>query len=297
MTGFGDASAQRDGVHFAVELRSVNNRYFKAAIRLPDELAALEPQLESQLRKRVSRGSLTLTVSFKDTSASAAQEINEAALRRYLQHLEHVERQAMASGNGPRQVTIDLAGLLSLPGVVQPPTHLELADRVAPIVAELAANACERMLAMRQSEGRALVEELLRQRSYIEERLEHVARRAPCVVQEYHQRLQGRVQELLSKAQLHLNEQDLAREVAIYAERCDIAEELQRLRTHLEQFGEILHQTSGEPAGRTLDFLAQELLREANTIASKSNDSTIARVIVEIKGAIDRIKEQVQNIE
>jgi len=297
MTGFGDASAQRDGVHFAVELRSVNNRYFKAAIRLPDELAALEPQLESQLRKRVSRGSLTLTVSFKDTSASAAQEINEAALRRYLQHLEHVERQAMASGNGPRQVTIDLAGLLSLPGVVQPPTHLELTDRVAPIIAELAANACERMLAMRQSEGRALVEELLRQRSYIEERLEQVARRAPCVVQEYHQRLQGRVQELLSKAQLHLDEQDLAREVAIYAERCDIAEELQRLRTHLEQFGEILHQASGEPAGRTLDFLAQELLREANTIASKSNDSTIARVIVEIKGAIDRIKEQVQNIE
>ena len=297
MTGFGDASAQRDGVHFAVELRSVNNRYFKAAVRVPEELGGIEPELEARLRKRVSRGALTLTVSFKDTSAAAAQEINEAALRRYLEHLEHVERQAIALGEAPRQVTIDLAGLLSLPGVVQPPTHLELAERVGPVVRELVDQACERMLAMRQSEGQSLVADLLRHRDYIVERMEQIALRAPSVVEEYHERLRSRVQELLDKAQLKLNEQDLAREVAIYAERCDIAEELQRLETHLEQFKQMLTHPTGEPAGRTLDFVAQELLREANTIASKSNDAAIARVIVEIKGAIDRIKEQVQNIE
>jgi uncharacterized protein (TIGR00255 family) len=297
MTGFGDASAQRDGLHLAVELRSVNNRYFKAVLRLPEELTGLEPELESRLRRRVSRGSLALTISFKDTSASAAQEINEAALRRYLEHLEHVEREALAGGGAPRQVTIDLAGLLSLPGVVQAPTSRDLLDRIGPMVRDLVDQACERMLTMRESEGRALVEDLLRHRLYIQDRLEQIALRAPRVVEEYHERLCARVQELLSRAQLKLAEQDLAREVAIYAERCDIAEELNRLATHLEQLSAILTQPTGDPAGRTLDFLAQELLREANTIASKSNDSAIAKVIVEIKGAIDRIKEQVQNIE
>jgi uncharacterized protein (TIGR00255 family) len=297
MTGFDDAAAQDNGVHYAVELRSVNNRYFKASIRLPEELMSLEPELDSLLRRRIHRGAVTLNISYKDTSAAAAQEINEAALREYLKHLEHVEREATGPGTGPRQITIDLAALLSLPGVVQAPTQAERAARTRPVIAPLVEQACERMMSMRAAEGRALVQDLLKYRRYIEERLVQIEQRAPQVVVEYHQRLRARVEDLLREAQLKLHETDLAREVAVYAERCDICEELQRLRAHLDQFEQILHQSNDEPAGRTLDFLAQELLREANTIASKSNDAPICRLIVEIKGGIDRIKEQVQNIE
>ncbi len=117
------------------------------------------------------------------------------------------------------------------------------------------------------------------------------------MVEEYHQRLRQRIDQLLAKAQLEVSQLDLIKEVAVYAERCDVSEEVQRVKAHLDQVEQILERSTSEPIGRTLDFLAQELLREANTIGSKSNDAQISRLIVEIKGAIDRIKEQVQNVE
>jgi uncharacterized protein (TIGR00255 family) len=157
--------------------------------------------------------------------------------------------------------------------------------------------AIDGLLKMRTVEGQALADDLLGHRSAIETRLSEIATRAPQVVDEYHQRLRNRVNELLAKAQLDVAQPDLIREVAVYAERCDIAEEVSRLTGHMQQFEEILTNGNEEPSGRTLDFLTQEMLREANTIASKSNDVTIARHIVEVKGAIDRIKEQVQNVE
>ncbi len=124
-----------------------------------------------------------------------------------------------------------------------------------------------------------------------------IEKMAPTVIEEYHQRLRQRIDELLARAELKVVEQDLIREVAVFAERTDIAEEVSRLGAHLEQMQQIVAAPEDEPTGRTLDFLAQELLREANTIASKSNDAAISRAIVEVKGAIDRIKEQAQNIE
>lgn len=293
MTGFGDASGQRDGVHYSVEMRSVNNRYFKTTIRLPDELLSLEPELELALRQKITRGSVTLTVNLKDTSASAAYQINEDALRAYLSHLQTVEK-SLTNG----AVTIDLGSLLALPGIVQPPDASELIERSRPIIYELMGQACQKMCAMRESEGRGLAADLQQHISEINARIAQVVVRAPLVVDEYHARLRTRIDELMAQAKLKLNETDLIREVAIFAERCDISEEIQRLRAHLEQFDQII--TRGEedrPAGRTLDFIAQELLREANTVASKSNDATITRLIVEVKGSIDRIKEQVQNVE
>lgn len=296
MTGFGDAACVMDGVAWAVELRSLNNRYFKASIRLPDELSALEPELESLLRKRLNRGSITLTVSFKDSSATAAYEINEAALERYLAQLEVIEKRA-AREVGQGGITIDLGSLLALPGIVQQPDQSGLLQRARPVARELMGRAIEKMLAMRDSEGQGIADDLLAHCRYIAERLELIRQRGPDVIEEYHQRLRTRVENLLAKAQLKLAETDLIKEVAIYAERCDVSEEVQRLRAHLEQIEQIIKQDNPEPAGRTLDFITQELLREANTIGSKSNDAQISRTIVEIKGAIDRMKEQVQNVE
>jgi uncharacterized protein (TIGR00255 family) len=148
---------------------------------------------------------------------------------------------------------------------------------------------------MRRREGEALFNELMKHVNLIAANLKEIAVRAPFVVEDYHKRLATRVNQLMAKAELRVNESDLIKEVAVFAERADIAEEIQRLTSHLDAFEQSCR--SGEHAGRKLDFIAQEMLREANTIASKANDAQIARHIVEIKGAIDRLKEQVQNVE
>ncbi|MFA7238369.1 MAG: YicC/YloC family endoribonuclease [Phycisphaeraceae bacterium] len=286
MTGFGDASCETAGVHYAVELRSLNNRYFKGTIRLPDLISGLEAELDSLLRKRISRGSLTLTIGIYDRSAAAAYQINPAAIKHYSEQLQAIPN-----------ASVELGSLLALPGVMQPPEAGEYLEKARPIVVKLVEQACDKMAAMRQTEGETLAGELGRHNQFILERIEQIAARAPQVTEEYHQRLRARIDDLMARAKLQFSEVDLVKEVALYAERCDIAEECQRVKAHLDQFTQIVHRNDGEPAGRTLDFLAQELLREANTIASKSNDAQISRIIVEVKGTIDRIKEQVQNVE
>jgi len=145
------------------------------------------------------------------------------------------------------------------------------------------------------AEGRALRDDLIAHCHQIEEHRAAIQERAPVVIQEYHERLCARVQELVAKAKLELEKESLAREVAIFADRSDISEEVVRLRSHLEQFGLLCD--SDEHAGRRLDFMAQEMLREVNTIGSKSNDAAIAGRVIAVKALIDRLKEQVQNVE
>jgi len=289
MTGFGDATAERNGTHYAVEIRSLNNRYFKPIIKLPETISGLEPELESMLREKLGRGSITYILKMRSDSAEAAYHINTQALKSYLQQLQQVK-------GLDRLVQIDLASLVQLPGVCQEPRdETDEIERHGPVVRELTAKAVEKLNGMRNREGEQLFKELMRHVQLIAANLKEIATRAPSVVEEYHRRLSQRVNQLLSKAELKVNEPDLIKEVAVFAERADIAEEIQRLTSHLGAFEQACRE--GEHAGRKLDFISQEMLREANTIASKANDAQIARHIVEIKGAIDRLKEQVQNVE
>ncbi|NLX22253.1 MAG: YicC family protein [Phycisphaerae bacterium] len=289
MTGYGEVQHGDDGVSYALELRSLNSRYFKASIKLPEHLAIFEPDIEKLLRTRLSRGTVTCTLRVRDTSAEAAQEVNQAALRSYLSQLQDVL-------DGQGAVRLDLSGLLALPGVCQPPAIDEARrEHQWTVIASLVEQAMDRLMDMRRAEGDSICADLIGQCDQIRECLAAVAQRAPAVLQEYHQRLLQRVNELLNQSKLQLQLDDVKREVALYAERCDINEEVSRLRSHLEQFARLCR--GSEQAGRKLDFLAQEMLREANTIGSKSNDTAIAHHIVEIKGAIDRLKEQVQNVE
>ncbi|GAB4110498.1 MAG: YicC family protein [Phycisphaeraceae bacterium] len=294
MTGFGDASTQADGIHYSVELRSLNNKYFKCTVRLPDQLQGLEAELEAQLRKRVSRGSFTLTVKFKTSDAQAVSKVNDEAILTYLDHLETIHAKIQ-----DRAVQIDLTQLLALPGVLQPAEdEASLLAKARPVVARLLDEAIEKLLAMRAKEGQALAADLSQHLELILDRMKQIADRAPAVIEEYHQRLRARMDELLSRAELKADEQLLIREVAVFAERADISEEVSRMAGHVAQFQEIIaSKDNGEPVGRTLDFLAQEMLREANTIGSKSNDAQISRAMIEAKSAVDRIKEQVQNVE
>lgn len=292
MTGFGEASTERDGTHYFLELRALNNKYFKAVIRLPNEFQGLEAELESKLRERLTRGTVTLTGSCTDATASAAHQINANALDRYIQQLRALP--LVASG----EVRLDVQALLALPGVLQPPANEEeRLARARSAFTGLLDKAMLGLLAMREREGAALVGDLLSQDAFIAERLALIAARAPDVVGEYERRLRQRIDQMLRDAGVQVQPVDLIREIAVYAERSDIAEEIKRLGGHLEQFRDLLQGGHTRPLGRTLDFLAQEMLRETNTIASKSPDAPISRWTVEIKGAIDRIKEQAQNVE
>jgi len=288
MTGFGTASTEVNGARYVVELRSLNSKYFKALIRLPDELQGAEADVEPELSRRLARGSVVLTVRYSDTSAGAAAQINTKALASYVQQLQSI------SGDGH---SIDVSQLVSLPGVLVAGTGEETLQQARPVLQKLVVEACDGVLAMREREGLMLHDELHRHRRAIAGHLEVIARRAPIVVEQYRHRLRERINALLAESSAALREEDLIREVAVYAERSDITEEVTRLQGHLEQFAEIIDSDDGEPRGRTLDFLSQEMLREANTIASKCLDVEISREIVEVKGDIDRIKEQVQNVE
>ncbi|MFO0961863.1 MAG: YicC/YloC family endoribonuclease [Phycisphaerales bacterium] len=290
MTGFGAATAEQDGVRCTVELRSVNNRFFKSTLRLPPELDALEPELDALLMRRLTRGSITATVRWSESATRTVAHIDTAAMEAYLAQL----RGALPAGISGE---LRLPDLLALPGVVRDDRSERLAVDARPTVLRLAGEACDALLAMREREGEGLRLQLVEFGEQIASRLETVRQRAPQVVAQYQERLRQRVTALLKDVGSTVSDSDLIKEVAIYAERSDIAEEIARLGGHLEQYRTIIEPSNPQPAGRTLDFLSQEMLREANTIASKSADVEISRRIVEIKTAIDRIKEQAQNAE
>lgn len=289
MTGFGQAEAHANGVTFRVEIRAVNNRYFKASLRLPEHLQRYESQVDSLLRARLGRGTVYYTLRVVDENAEMAYDINKAALVKYVSRLRSITETEPG-------ITIDLTGLLDIPGVCQPPDINEavLAEQFA-VIQTVTVQAVERLMQMRRSEGQALLKDLQTQCAVIRERLAQIETRAPLVVEEYARRLHTRIRQLLVDSNVELEKEAVSREVAIYAERCDINEELSRTRSHLAQFEALC--AGPEEAGRTLEFIAQELLREANTMGSKANDAVLAGHVVMIKAAIDRIKEQVQNVQ
>ncbi len=310
MTGFGEAScrvsergevlpsgaaaqgAASTGSHYFLEIRSLNSKYFKAVLRLPEEFQGLEAELESELRHRLHRGSVFMSVKHSDTSADAAYTINARALERYVEQLQNVPQ--VAAG----KVDLNIAALLALPGVLQPPADEEerLAQARVALV-NLVERACGSLIRMREKEGQIILNDLLQHREVISARLKLISERAPKVMAEYEARLKGRIQTMIQDLGVAVEAVDVVREIAIAAERADTSEEITRLGGHIEQFRQMLDEADPKPIGRTLDFLTQEMLREANTIASKCNDAEIARWTVEVKGAIDRIKEQVQNVE
>ncbi|GAH47186.1 unnamed protein product, partial [marine sediment metagenome] len=231
---------------------------------------------------------------FKNVSANVLFDIDERALQGYMERLSRV------ASSVDMKCPIDVGGLLNLPGVIRPTSpDEEVAGQVKEMVLTITKEAIEKLKKMRADEGTALEADLKKHCTAIEKDLEKICARSAAVGQGYAKRLKKRVDELLANAELKLDEETLAREVAIFADRSDISEELARLESHLQQLLQSCQErasVSGQ-AGRRLDFISQEMLREANTIASKASDIEIIRCVVDIKCRIDRIKEQVQNIE
>ncbi len=289
MTGFGHAAVEADGIDYNVEVKTVNNRYLKAYVRLPDVAAFLESDVDKLLRSRICRGTVNYTLGMKNVSGKPLIRIDENVLGQYLEAL------GKAAGQDSRR-NIDLSGLLTLPGVIEPDQpDTDEAEKIRKVVLELSAKAIDQLKEMRSEEGQNLADDLIGNCGIIAEKLELIGTRCPVVIDEYHKKLESRINELLAGAKLEIDADILARELAVYAERCDIAEEITRLRSHIEQFANYCRKNDN--AGRRLDFIAQEMLREANTITSKSSDAQISEWAIDVKCIVDRIKEQVQNIE
>jgi uncharacterized protein (TIGR00255 family) len=293
MTGYGEAEGQICGLEYRLEIKAVNNRYLRTEIKLPDPLTFLEDEIEKLLRQHFLRGTVSYMLRVKGSTSRRLFEIDEAALRDLLHRLDRVRSSAQGAGS----LSIDLATLLTVPDIIRPtdPSEEEV-RKIKEGVLALSQRAMERLKQMRAAEGRFLDADLQGHCEAIAGDLQQILARREVVMQEYAQRLRKRVDELLAEVKLKLDEETLAREVAILAERSDISEEISRLQSHLSQF-EQARSLEGEQVGRRLDFISQEMFREANTIASKASDIEIARRIVDVKCRIDRIKEQVQNAE
>ena len=290
MTGFGEARCQDDSLCVAVEVRTINSRYFKVAMRAGEGYSSLEPQIENLLRQHIKRG--TVQVSLRVDRARRADEFkfNPLVLAGYRQQLEALRREWKM----PEPVRLE--ALLALPGVVD--ENLPAAGDIEeewPLIERTMKAAVDNMTKMRADEGRAMAHDLVANGRSIAAELNEIERRAPFVSEGYRARLVDRLSKILAEYQVTLAPGDLVREVGIYAERSDISEETVRLRSHLEQFHSIMDLE--ESSGRKLEFLIQEMSRETNTIGSKANDVEIARHVIEIKAAIERIREMIQNVE
>jgi uncharacterized protein (TIGR00255 family) len=294
MTGHGEAHSRSDGRAIAVDVRTVNNKYFKFSMRAGDRYLALEPLIEGFVRQQVRRGTVQVELRIARESTSDDYRLNEVVLASYRRQLESIERHLQLTE------PIRLESLLALPGVVEelaatPASEDSLWPEVEPVLRE----ALERLDQMRRAEGRAMAADLRSNRELVALALGRIEERAPQVVAAYRARLLERVNNWVQGLDVAgvppLTPSDIVREVGLFTDRSDISEEIVRLRSHLAQFDSLLQQA--EPTGRKLDFLIQEMFREVNTIGSKANDVAVAREVIEIKTLVERMREMIQNVE
>lgn len=291
MTGFGESHAQENGLAVAVEIRTINNRFFKLSVRTSEGYAALEPMVEAVIRQTIHRGTVQANIWVDRRPSPEDYRINVDILERYRQQLLGEMSRWQSGRQDP-----PLETLLALPGVVDDASAkvTEALDDW-PLIERTLNGALGNLTRMRGEEGRAMAADLTANCRAVAASLDQVDRRAPLVVEDYRNRLYERLKKVFSELQVSLDPTDLIKEVGLFADRSDISEEIVRLRSHLDQFATTM--AGNESAGRKLDFLTQEMFREANTIGSKANDVEIARHVIEIKTAIERIREMIQNVE
>jgi uncharacterized protein (TIGR00255 family) len=292
MTGYGEARSQSPTLSLSIELRSVNNRYLKVSVRAPDPYHLLEAEFEKVIRRTVKRGTLQVQLRCEKQATAQDFRLNRVALQSYIAQIRTVSQELGLADGGASL----LAQALELPGVViEPGSQAFQLHEDWPIIEKVLVEALGHLQTMRQEEGRAMAQEFLAHRDTIASHLQKIRQRTPQVTVLFRDRLLERVRHLLQDVDVQIDRSDLIKEVSIFAERSDLAEEVVRLASHLDQFQEMMN--DAESPGRKLEFLTQEMFREANTIGSKASDVEISREVVEIKGTLEKIRELVQNVE
>ncbi|MCL2810282.1 MAG: YicC family protein [Clostridia bacterium] len=287
MTGYGRKQNQQDGREMTVEVKTVNHRFLDIAFRMPRSLGFLEDPIRKVLSAQIRRGHVDVTINYRNTRTDARTvSVDTALLSAYRNAFDSIHATVQTDTG------LSVADYARLPDVLVVSEQEEDRDAVIALLEETLRFACDEACAMRTREGEALRDDMLAKLSNIETAANQIAERAPLVVRAYQEKLQGRLAELLDTP---VDPQRLAQEVAIYADRCAIDEELVRLASHIEQMRAAFSGTDG--VGRRLDFLIQELNREINTIGSKASDLAITSRVVDVKGLIEKLREQAQNIE
>ncbi len=288
MTGYGRAKGVSDAIDITVELKSVNNRYLDCSIRMPRVYSAIEDSLKAAVTRSISRGKVDVYINIDSSKAdNVTVKINKPVADAYMEVLRTLEDEYGLSGN------ISAIEFARFPDVLQ----LEKSEADTDVLAKDVGNVLEEALrdfdAMRSREGENMAADINRRLSDIEKLTKKAEECSPRTVEEYRAKLEAKMAELLQNKEL--DDTRILMEAAIFADRVAINEETVRLKSHVEQLRKML--TSREPVGRKLDFLIQELNREANTIGSKGNDAEMARIVVDLKAEIEKIREQAQNIE
>jgi uncharacterized protein (TIGR00255 family) len=286
MTGFGSAEGDVGGAHISVEIRSVNHRFFNPSVKLPSELSKWEAEVREAMRNGISRGHVTLNARL-DRNRSDATRIDE---QRFGEYVEQVRRLQGRFGLGS---DLDVGTVLRLPDVIA--SSDEEREGTAGELVAIVEHAVAALNAMRSGEGVRLAEYLRERIAIIEEAVARIEARAPQRLVEQRDRLRTTVRELADG--VAVDEQRLALEIAVLADRLDVAEEISRFRSHFTAFRATLASPAADGVGKRLGFLLQELLREANTTGSKANDAAIVQDVILIKEELERIREQVENLE
>jgi uncharacterized protein (TIGR00255 family) len=288
MTGFGAADGLAGSSRVSVEVRTVNHRFFSPSLKIPAAYGRWEGEVRELLRQRIARGHVTLTVRVERDASAAATVIDETRFAEYLAALRALQKKHSLEG------TIDIATVLRLPDVVAAQTEVVEPD-AGEVLAGIVSNAVDALVKMRQAEGAQLAAFLLERVDIIEAALGRVEERAPIRLKEQHERIRRAVGDLIGAA--GADPQRVAQEIAILADRLDVSEELDRFRSHLSAFRETTRAKSNEPVGKRLGFILQEMVREANTVGSKASDAAILNEVIAIKEELERIREQVENLE
>ncbi len=288
MTGYGRASGCHNGLNITVELKSVNSRYFEFNCRLPRGYLFLEDKLKSYLQSRVSRGKIEMYVSIEsEENNNISISVNKGYLDAYTAALAELSRTYKIKN---RITTADFIGNSDAFVISRKEIDEEAATAA---VISVCADAVDKFISMRHAEGVKLAEDVKKRSEFILEKVSFIESKSPETVSAYRERLESKIKELLGDAKF--DEARIITETAIYADKVAVAEETVRLRSHIEQLSAML--LSDEAIGRKLDFIVQEMNRETNTIGSKASDLEIARTVVDIKSEIEKIREQIQNIE
>lgn len=271
-----------------VEVSSVNRKQMEIAVNLPRDLEVLEAQIRDEVNRRVARGRLTLRVSVHAAEAAGQIHINRELARAYARELRALAKELKLAD----PLTLDL--VTRAPGVMQAAEQISEAEELWPATAKALSDALDELLKMRQREGAHLAKDLKSRVTVMRAGVRRVMGLAPKVAERYREQLRNRIHEAGIELPA-VDDERLAKEVVYFADRSDISEELTRLESHFQQFDECVK--SAEPIGRTLDFLAQEINREINTLGSKANASAISREVVTLKAELEKFREQVQNVE
>jgi uncharacterized protein (TIGR00255 family) len=288
MTGYGRGHSAHDGTEFSVELNSVNRKQSDVTVNLPRELAELEPRVRDVINSQISRGRTTVVIATHAGPASLQKHALDSTLARsYYQAMVKLQKELNAGGE------ISIETVLRAPGVLRLPEEQISIETAWPHVEAALKDALGELIRMREREGRHLARDLVQRLKVVRQSLQKIRRLHPKVVHKYRQSLHERIE----KAGLQIGQDDerLAKEIVFFADKSDISEELTRLESHLAQFGENLGKT--ESAGRILDFITQEISRELNTLGAKANDVEISQLVVTCKAEMEKIREQIQNIE